>query len=47
MLSKNRTGDATSSEVTSNVAVVIAILCTVADVRSHMHGAQQIHPDVI
>lgn len=44
VLSRNRTGEATSSEVTSSVAVVMAILCTAADVRSQMHGAQQIQP---
>jgi len=37
-------GDATSSVVTSKVADVMAILCTAADVRSQMQGAQHIHP---
>lgn len=46
VLSRKRTGEATSSEVTSSVAVVRAILCTAADVRSHTHGIQQIHPAV-
>lgn len=44
---KNITGEATSNDVTSNVAVVIAILWTVADVRSQTHGMQHIHPAVI
>lgn len=47
VLNKNSTGDATSIVVTSNVAVVIAILCTVADVRNQTHGMQHIHPAVI
>lgn len=46
VLSRKSTGEATSKEVTSNVAVVMAILCTVADVRNQMHGAQHIQPDV-
>lgn len=44
MLIKNKMGDATSSVVTSKVADVMAILCTAADVRSQMQGAQHIHP---
>lgn len=44
---KNNTGDATNSDVTSNVAVVIAILCTAADVRSQTQGIQHTHPAVI
>lgn len=46
MLSRKSTGDATNNDVTSSVAVVSAILCTVADVRNHTHGIQQIHPAV-
>lgn len=45
-LSKNNTGDATNNDVTNNVAVVNAILCTVADVRNQIHGIQHIHPAV-
>lgn len=45
--SKNNTGDATNIVVTSNVAVVIASLCTVADVLHQKHGMQHIHPAVI
>lgn len=44
VLNKNKTGDATNSDVTSNVAVVNAILCIVADVRSQTQGTQHIHP---
>lgn len=47
VLNKNNTGDATNNDVTNNVAVVNAILCTVCDVRSHTHGIQHIHPAVI
>ena len=47
MLIKNNIGDATSKEVTNKVAVVIAILWTVADVRSHMQGAQHIQPSAV
>lgn len=47
VLSKKSTGDATSKDVTNNVAVVIAILWTVADVLSQKHGAQHIHPETI
>lgn len=46
VLSRKSTGDATSNDVTNSVAVVKAILCTVADVRSHTHGTQQIQPAV-
>lgn len=47
VLNRNSTGDATSRDVTSNVAVVKAILWTVADVRSHTHGMQHTHPAVV
>lgn len=47
VLNRKSTGEATNNEVTNNVAVVIAILWTVADVRSQTHGMQQIHPAVI
>jgi len=44
VLIKNNMGDATSNVVTNRVADVMAILCTAAEVRSQMHGAQHIHP---
>lgn len=47
VLNRNKTGDATNSDVTSRVAVVNAILCTVAEVRSQTQGMQHIHPAVI
>lgn len=47
VLSRNNTGDATNNDVTNRVAVVSAILCTVADVRNQTHGMQHIHPAVI
>lgn len=47
VLNRNNTGDATSNDVTNRVAMVIASLWTVADVRSHTHGIQHIHPAVI
>lgn len=47
VLNKNRTGEATNSDVTRSVAAVRAILCTVADVRSHTQGMQHIQLAVI
>lgn len=46
VLNKNNTGEATNRLVTSSVAVVIAILWTVADVRNQTHGMQHTHPAV-
>lgn len=47
VLNRNSTGDATNKDVTNRVAVVNAILRTVADVRNQTHGMQHIHPAVI